>query len=94
MFFFLFFVLLYGKKVIDDLLGKQFYVSLKLAGFSVTFLLKFSHAVVFSHFIFNSKYSDWFKFHSPRFFMLGMYNLVIKGFITRVLNGWSGVIVG
>ena len=26
-------------------------------------------------------------------FMLGMYNLAIKGFITRVLNGWSGVIV-
>ena len=26
-------------------------------------------------------------------FMLGTYNLVIKGFITRVLNGWSGVIV-
>ena len=67
-FFFFFFVLWYGKKVIDDLLGKQFYASLKLLGFSVTFLLKFSHAVVFSHFIFNSKYSDWFKFHSPTFY--------------------------
>lgn len=67
-FLFFFFVLWYGKKVIDDLLGKQFYASLKLLGFSVTFLLKFSHAVVFSHFIFNSKYSDWFKFHSPTFY--------------------------
>ena len=67
-FFFFFFVLWYGRKVIDDLLGKQFYASLKLLGFSVTLLLKFSHAVVFSHFIFNSKYSDWFKFHSPTFY--------------------------
>ena len=70
--FFFFFFFLYFDMVkrlfIDDLLGKQFYASLKLLGFSVTFLVKFSHAVVFSHFIFNSKYSDWFKFHSPTFY--------------------------
>ena len=56
-------------------MGKHFYASLKLVGFSVTFLLKFSHAVVFSHFIFNSKCSNWFNFHSFRFLMLEIYNL-------------------
>ena len=49
-----------GKRIIDDLLRKDFYVSLKLRGgagvLSAKFLLKLLYTVIFSHFISNSKY--------------------------------------
>ena len=49
-----------GKRIIDDLLRKDFYVSLKLRGGggvqTATFILKFLYTLMFSHFISNSKY--------------------------------------